>query len=273
MIDTISCLNGATTMPYDLRDDILYSSLAGFHGVEIWIDKLRKFLKEFSKEDLKRFLTEANISAPSLCPFGGLIFSPKDIFEKRVREMENFLEIGNFIGSKYIVVCAEGFGGKSFDEAKEIYVSRLRELSRVVEKYDIKIAFEWFKELPYAIDIVNTVDEENIGFLIDTFHWYRGDGNIENLRKIPSQKIFFVHISDCENLPRDKLRDENRLYCGLGVIPLIDILKILDDKDYEGYLSVEIFRREYWKHNAQIITIDAYDTLIGVGLEAGVRIR
>ena len=47
----IPCLNGATTMPYDIGSDILYSSLAGFHGVEILIEKLENFLEKYSKED------------------------------------------------------------------------------------------------------------------------------------------------------------------------------------------------------------------------------
>ena len=269
----LSCLNEATTMPYSLNDDIHYLALAGFKGIEIWVDKLKKFLEKYSKEDLKKLLDKANISAPCLCAFGGIVFPPQDIFEKRVKEMEKYLEVGNFIGSKYIVLCAEGFGGKSFEEARERYVLRLRELSRILESYDIMIALEWFDELPPVIDIVKSIDDENIGFLIDAFHWYRGDGNLDNLRKIPSYKIFFIHICDCEDLPREKLEDKHRVYCGLGVIPLVDILKILDEKGYKGYLSVEIFRKEYWRQSIEKITVEAYKTLIDVGLKAGVEIR
>jgi len=262
----IPCLNGATTMPYDIGSDILYSSLAGFHGVEILIEKLENFLEKYSKEDLKRFLGEVNISAPSICCLKKSFLLQK--FDEKTREI---LEVGRFIGSKYLAIRG-GLYGKSFHQAKDMYVSRLRELSSIIDGYNMNIAFEWIGEMDQAIDIVNTVNRENIGLLIDTFYWYKYDNSLDSLRKIPLDKIFFIHICDCEDLPREKLEDKHRVYCGLGVIPLIDILKILDEKGYRGYLSVEIFREEYWREDPQLITINAYDMLIGVGLEAGVRI-
>ena len=264
-----SCINGATTMPYSLEEDIRVASEAGFKAVEIWVSKLEKFLSKKSKSDLKRLLEDLNIGAPCLCAFGGYIFCSETEFKKKVSELKPFLEVGNYIGSEYIVVCAEGLGGRSFEEALKQYVSRLRRLGDFTGEYGIKVALEWFEELPPAIEIVKTVNHENVGFLIDTFHWYRGDGCLEHLRDIPSDKLFFVHINDCEDLPRDKLADKHRLFCGEGVIPLIDILKIFREKGYEGYLSVEIFREEYWKMSAVDIAKKAYSSLVKVASAAG----
>ncbi|RLE80704.1 MAG: hypothetical protein DRJ52_05775 [Thermoprotei archaeon] len=267
-----SCINGATTMPYSLEEDIRAASEAGFKAVEIWVGKLKKFLARSSKSDLKRLLEDFNVSAPCLCAFGGYVFCSETKYEERVNKLKPFLEVGNYIGSEYIIVCAEGLGGKSFEEALKQYVFRLRKLGSLTGEYGIKVALEWFEKLPPAIEIVRAVNHENIGFLIDTFHWYRGDGSLDHLREVPEDKLFFVHINDCEDLPQDRLADKHRLFCGEGVIPLIDVLKIFCEKEYEGYLSVEIFREEYWKMNAVDIAKKAYDSLIRVASAAGVSL-
>ena len=44
---------------------------------------------------------------------------------------------------------------------------------------------------------------------------------------------------------------------GRGVLPLDMFLSILKDKGYEGVLSVEIFREEYWKQVPETIARDA----------------
>jgi len=70
-----------------------------------------------------------------------------------------------------------------------------------------------------------------------------------------------VRISDCENIPREALTDRNRLYCGLGVIPLVEILRELKSLGYGGYLSVEVFREEYWKKDPLVISREALEML------------
>jgi len=272
MNEMMSCINEATTMPYTLEQDIQAASKAGFKGVELWTDKLKDFLLKKNKGHLKSLLDDFNLSTPSLCPFGGFIFCTEDEFNKRVKDLEYFLDVANYIGVEYIIVCAEGLGNRSFEEAKRIYVSRLRKLSSITSEYDVRIALEWFHELQPAIEIIKAVDDENVGLVIDTFHWYRGDGRLDSLIEVPSDKLFFVHINDCEGLPREKLTDKNRLFCGRGVIPLTDILRIFKEKGYGGYLSVEIFREEYWRMDIEELAKEAYRTLIEVAFKSSVSI-
>lgn len=259
-------------MPYSLEQDIRSANTAGFKGVEIWVSKLREFLKSHTDEGLKRLLSDSTISAPSLCAFSGLIYCSEEEFHKRVQDLKSLLEVGHAIEAEYVILCAEAFGDRRVEEAKHAYVSRVRRLSSVTNDYGIKIAMEWFWELPPAIDIIGEIDDGNVGLLIDTFHWYRGDGNLENLKKVPPDKLFFLHVNDCEDLPRNELTDKNRLYCGRGILPLLDIFSILKNKNYDGYLSVELFREEYWKKDPEEISSTAYKTLTETASRAGLSI-
>jgi 2-keto-myo-inositol isomerase len=267
-----SCINGATTMPYNLEQDIKSANTAGFKGVEIWVSKLGEFLKNHTEEDLRHLINDSEISAPSLCAFSGFIYCSEEEFHKKVQDLKALLEVGHDIKAEYMILCAEAFGDRRAEEAKHAYVSRMRRLSSVTNDYGIKIAMEWFWELPPAIDIIREIDYGNIGLVIDTFHWYRGDGNLENLKKVPSDKLFFMHVNDCEDLSRNKLTDKNRLYCGRGILPLLDVFSILKNKNYDGYLSVELFREEYWKKDPEEISNTAYKTLGETALRAGLSI-
>lgn len=267
-----SCINGATTMPYNLEHDIKSANKVGFKGVEIWVSKLREFLRDHTEEVLKRLLSDSAISAPSLCAFSGFIYCSEGEFGKRVQDLKNLLKVGQTVGTEYVIVCAEGFGDRRIEEAKHAHISRIRRLSSITGDYGIKIAMEWFWELPLAIEIVREIDDERVGLLVDTFHWYRGDGNLEHLKQVPSDKVFFLHVNDCEDLPRNDLTDKNRLYCGKGILPLSDLFSIIRDKNYDGYLSVEVFREEYWKKDPEEISSMAYRTLTETASRCGFSI-
>jgi sugar phosphate isomerase/epimerase len=58
------------------------------------------------------------------------------------------------------------------------------------------------------------------------------------------------HLNDYPALPRDKITDADRVYPGDGVAPLPAILRDLRQLGFRGYLSLELFNREYWKQDA-----------------------
>ena len=268
-----SCLNGATTMPYSLEEDIRVTCKIGFRGLEIWIGKLNEYLREKSLDELRALLSTYEVEVPALCAIGGFVFSSKEEFKARLLEMERLLKIAEEIKSNYIIVCAEGLGGLDLEKAKERYASRIGEVLDLCSSYRIQIALEWFHEIPVCLEIVDAIGDERLGLVVDVFHVYRGDGNIGNVELIPGDLIKHVHIDDCIDKPRDKLTDKDRVYPGLGVIPLVEFLRILDSKDYNGYLSVELFNQEYWKLNPEEIALRALRTLREVVERSGLKLE
>ena len=49
---------------------------------------------------------------------------------------------------------------------------------------------------------------------------------------------------------RETISDAARVYPGDGVAPLDQIFRDLNAIGYRGYLSLELFNREYWKQEA-----------------------
>lgn len=85
--------------------------------------------------------------------------------------------------------------------------------------------------LAVAWDIVRGADRPNGGILFDTWHFFRGDPDLDLLGTIPGQRIFSVQISDGapelrESLIKDTWR--HRLLPGEGTFDLERVLSTLD---------------------------------------------
>src|SRR5207302_1935426 len=103
--------------------------------------------------------------------------------------------------------------------------------------------------LDLAIEVVREVDRPNVGMVIDTFHFYAGGSRLDDIARVPIDKLFVVHLNGCEDLPRGQLTDAHRLYPGEGPIPIEAILRALRTNGFDGTCSVEIFRPDYWQQD------------------------
>lgn len=103
----------------------------------------------------------------------------------------------------------------------------------------------------------------NVGILMDAFHYFRSGVADEEIRATPVDMIDIIHVNDCEDGALNELTDAQRLYPTLGVMPTRQ-LSLLKDRGYDGCLSVEVFRPEYWERPLDKIMDDAYSTLCGL---------
>jgi 2-keto-myo-inositol isomerase len=100
--------------------------------------------------------------------------------------------------------------------------------------------------------------------VLDCFHFHAMGSQLENLKKADGSKIFILHIDDTEDYPIGILTDEDRLWPGLGAIDLDSILSTLKDIGFSDVVSVELFRPEYYKLDAEEAIKIAKETTIKV---------
>src|SRR5450756_399495 len=155
---------------------------------------------------------------------------------------------------KLVVVPTFDLPGVSRKAIKESCVSVLHELADIARKYDMNLAFEFVgypncsvNTFGQAYEIIEEVNRDNVGIVLDCFHFYAMGSKIEDLRKADGSKVFIFHIDDAEDLPVGTMDDSKRLWPGEGCIPLDIIIKALKDIGYNEMASVELFRPEYWE--------------------------
>ncbi|HQU83857.1 MAG TPA: sugar phosphate isomerase/epimerase [Pyrinomonadaceae bacterium] len=250
-------INGATTMHADLETDIKAASATGFDYVEIWAAKLREYLKTHSTEDLKNLIKANDLEPYSINSIEHITFRNAEDYEKIKAETEELSRIAGEIGCPYVVVVP----GKLPENATKVEIVNesvkvLNELGEIAEKYNVSLAFEFLGQTDCSVqtldlcnEIVEKVNRENIGNVIDTFHFYAGNSTFEAIESMKPEKLFIFHINDAENLPKEELTDAHRLYPGTGILPIKEIKAKFDQIGYDRMVSIEIFRPEYWNED------------------------
>lgn len=256
-------------MNYDLEQDIRSASKAGFEAVEIWVRKLDKYLEKKDIKDLKDEIDSLKLKVASLCPYGLSAFGEQR--EANIQTIKEAAITASKLGCPVLLVCPDvPPPGMSSGEAFKLAGQTARKLGEVCGEYGVKVALEPLGGHPFvpgakeAMKIVEQADHPGVGIMMDTFHYYKSGVLIEDIAKIPIDRLLIVHVNDCEDRPKEELNDGHRLYTGLGVIPLREMLGTIKRNGYTGYLSVEIFRKEYWEEDPDTISLKAKQHLDNV---------
>jgi 2-keto-myo-inositol isomerase len=274
MITMQLCFNQATTLENsNLVKDLEYCEKHGYDSIEIrTMDKLPEYLQDHSLDELVEYFQTHHIKPLA---FNALVFfnnrdeaGYKDI----INEFKQMMETGKKLGIKYVVAVPLVTKEKILkQDIKNSCVEVLKELSGIAEPYGIKIAVEFVghpectvNTFGQAYDIVETVNRENVGLVLDCFHFHAMGSKMEDLKKADGSKIFILHIDDTEDFPIGFLTDEDRLWPGLGAINLDGILSTLKEIGFSDAVSVELFRPEYYQLDAEEAIKVAKETTVKV---------
>ena len=267
------CINGGTTQPYSLEEDCRAAAAAGFEAVEIWMRKLMAFLEDHSPEDARELFESHGLKPAAFCTAKippGLLPVFEDP-EEAVAAIGHTADLGRRVGCETLLI--------NFDRPPEDmpYAEAVAQSARVARDMamacadqGVRLSLEtkpnnFFVPTPMrGMPIVEAVDHDAFGLMMDTFHYYRGGVTLADIEGLPVEKIFIVHVADAPEGDIEEIDDFDRVYPGLGVIPIRDMLAVLKRKGYDGFASVELFQEEYWKRPVDVICNEAFEHLNAV---------
>jgi 2-keto-myo-inositol isomerase len=264
-----------------LADDLEIAAETGFTALEVWAGKLDAYLGERSLEELGGRMRALGIQPWCINSIENI--TPRDAAGRAevIDQLRRTAAIARAIGAPSIVVVP-GRAPEGFVRTTAIAdaVDVLRMMSDAAE--DIGLAFEFLGKpgcsvptLDMAIEIVAEADRPNVGMVIDTFHFHAGGSQMADLARVHIEKLFVVHLNGCEDRPKSELTDAHRLFPGEGIIPIVEILSALRTRGFDGTMSIEIFRPEYWQRDAREVAREARTkaaavlTAAGYAIEAG----
>ena len=260
-------------MRADLPTDIRAAAAPGFDYVEIWAAKLRRFLSEHSTDDLNALFEENRIKPLSINSIEHVTFRAERDYDRIKAECEQLSEIAAAIECPYVVVVPGKLPPREVtrDEIVNKSARVLTELAHIAAQHNVALAFEFLGQtdcsvqtLDVADEIVRQVDREDVGLVIDAFHFYAGGSTIEMIDALDARRLFIFHIDDVEDLPRAHLTDAHRLLPGLGILPLKEIIAAFRRIGYDDNASVELFRPEYWERDPFELAREAKAAVDGV---------
>lgn len=247
--------NQATTMKNStLKIDLEFCEKHGYDLMEIRLDKLKEYLEEYTVADLKNFFDTSKMKPFAFNALEFISFRDEIGYSKIVEDLQFLCEVGSVIDCKKIIVVPTfDIGDYTRQQIQEETVRVLQDLSDRAQAYGVSLAFEFVgypncsvNTFGQAYQIVQAANRDNVGIVLDCFHFHAMNSRLEDLQQADPAKIFVFHIDDCEDLPVGALRDQHRVWPGHGCVDLDAILRTLSEIGYSEMVSVELFRPEYW---------------------------
>ena len=172
------------------------------------------------------------------------------------------------LGCDLLLVCSNvspaALGG--IDRA----AADLHELGERAAKRGLRVGYEalaWGRHVNDYRDsweIVRRANHPAIGLVLDTFHIFARNTDLNAIRSIPRDRIFLVQVADAPKLDMDVLQWSRhfRNMPGQGDLPLIDFMAALQATGYDGLVSLEIFNDQFRAGSARAVAVDGHRSLI-----------
>jgi 4-hydroxyphenylpyruvate dioxygenase len=209
---------------------------AGFQGVGLWVPTIEEWLRAGrSLAEMREEINCRGLGVDEICAVSVLDQSGKVADRRRIFEWARELGCGR-------IVSIYGNPNNPLEKAREDWAAFVAQ----VEDTGVSPAFEFIGPWPRyhspleAWQVIQAGPE--LGSMVfDTFHFWRGGCDLEQLGKVPGERISLVHLNDVKEVAREKAVDQDRTYPGEGGIPLKQVLRGLLDSGFRGPFSVEIF--------------------------------
>lgn len=123
------------------------------------------------------------------------------------------------------------------------YIEKFAQLCDLAAQYDMTVDLEYVpiasvKNLSAALDVLNTVNKDNVGLMLDIHHVHRAQDQVEDLKKVPKEWFNFLHLCDAPGeIPSDqeemlRIVRQARSYVGEGGIDVASIVNSVPEVPY-----------------------------------------
>ncbi len=254
-------LNQYSCKKLNLIDFIKYSK--DFKAVELNYKRIRKALSEKIKlKDILDLLESYDTKLLSIFQLKDFSLSSERVYKTKVLKNLNLMtDYCNKLECNLIILNPSFL--EDTRESKLIPKwrifnrtrKRLEDLSKRIQQNDINLGFEFLNlpnssisSLSDAIEVIQPLESrENLGHIIDIFHFAKGNTELNQLREI-KDSLFLIQLCDVKYNPLDELnqlKESDRTFPGDGNYDLKKFLNFIINKiGYRDYFSIELLKNQ-----------------------------
>lgn len=153
-----------------------------------------------------------------------------------------------------------GHAELTYLENFKLHERRFREMAGVLRDHEIRLGLEFVGprtsrsrfRFPFVcaqrdmLELVRAIGVDNVGLLLDSWHWYTSHGTVAELGQLSNRDIVHVHVNDAPaDIPVDQQVDaRRRLPVTTGVIDMKGFITTLARLGYDGPVECEPFDQE-----------------------------
>jgi 2-keto-myo-inositol isomerase len=269
------CLNTSTIsgQKLDLVEIVEIAAKAGYQAIEPWIRELDQYVKKGgSLKTLGQRIRDRGLTVESAIGFSEWLVDDEARRKRGVEDAKRSMDLVRQIGGKRYAAPPAGATNQANLDLRRA-VERYRVLLELGDQMDVVPEVElWgpskaLSQLAEAAYVAIASGHPKACILPDVYHLYKGGSPFHGLRLLSAHAVHVIHFNDYPaEPPREAINDAQRIYPGDGVAPLKDILRDLRDIGFGGFLSLELFNRDYWKQDALTVVrtgIEKMRALVG----------
>jgi 2-keto-myo-inositol isomerase len=255
-----ACINQDTLRTTPTETFLRISRQAGFEAVEFTIDKIEAALENGTLAGIKTLAHELGLETVSINGPENFNLISKREFSELLNRTGKVVDTANQLNCNLLIpVPSPARKGMSERDAISQTADALGELADYCGN-NVKLGLEFLgmrecsiNNLHAAIETIKRVGRANVGLVLDSFHMHISDSRFSDISQLERDQVFLVHVNDSEHGEKNKLTDANRLYPGKGDIDLAAFTSRLKSIGYDGFLSLELLRPEYWEQDPLLV--------------------
>ena len=248
---------GAIGIQANIEEGLALAKSAGFEGLDLNISEANALANEHSVDYVKNLWTEAGLK------MGGwglpVNYRGSDAeFDESLAGLSDLAKLAADFGChRTTTVVSPSSNDRTFQENWDFHIKRLRPVAAVLKDYGHSLGLEFIgpatsrqsaKHLfTYTMDAVlglaAGIGTGNVGLLFDMWHWYTCRSTLNDVRKLSKEDVVYVHINDAPAGidPDDQIDSVRCIPAETSVIPLAELMQILNGIGYDGPVTVEPF--------------------------------
>jgi sugar phosphate isomerase/epimerase len=227
---------------------------AGYSGIEPWMSEIHAYIKKGGAiDDLRKRAADLGLTVVDVIGFDEWVVDDEARRNRGLEQMKRDLDLVAKLGGKHMAAPPAGANAPiDLDRVADRYrvvleLGRQFGVSPLLEFWGTSPVISRLSQVAYAAVACGRRDAS---ILVDLFHVYKGGSDFNGLTQISCGTLHVIHVNDYPaNPPRAKISDSYRVYPGDGIAPLGQIFRDLRDGGFKGYLSLELFNRDYWRQS------------------------
>lgn len=252
----------------DLREKLDAIAKAGFDGIEIFE---QDFIADTgTPREIGRMIRDHGLQITLFQPFrdfeGLTGEARKKAFDRARYKFDTMAELGTDLMLICSSVHPEALGG--IDRAADDFA----ELGQIAAARNLRVGYEalaWgthVNDHRDAWEIVRRADHPNVGLILDSFHTLARKIDPDTIRRIPSDRIFFVQLADAPLIDMDLLYWSRhfRNMPGEGDLAVTDFMRAVAATGYNDTISLEIFNDQFRGGRPGSLALDGYRSLVAL---------
>lgn len=233
----------------DVAERVHAAAAAGYAAIGVFLGSWATLRKDpAALEQVDQALAETGLVVANIETLRGWAV-PGDDEALHAQEALAY-DMADHWGCRYVQVIGDTTG--PLDRAAEGFAA----LCDRAADHGLRVGLEWVPSMTNigdattALRIVTDADRDNGGFCVDSWHFTRSTNDLDELRRLPGEKVVATQWNDGPIAPQnpDYLEDclTNRVPPGDGEFALVEIARILDSIGSTAPIGVEVCSADLW---------------------------